>query len=607
MPTIPGRAGRWLVLALAGWLCLPLLVTTALAQESPALAPGAPAVVGNADGDPVLLRDGPGYDAAVLSSFPEGTTVGVGDGPIAAADGSRWYGVTVDGQAGYMDATYLVPAAAPVPEPPAAEATEPPTEPAEPAASDATAPTASEPEAAANAEDRPAETAVTTDAVNLRAEPRADAPVRAVVPAGSVVTRSGDVVDGFAPILYDGGGGWAAIAFLELGAGAPATTAQPAAPEPTVEPTVEPTAEPTPQPTTASSPAALGEASATDLLNLRAGPSYADEVLRVLPPGAPVEVTGAANAGFLPVLYNGTSGWIDAAYLEIGAAATPAPASPPAAETADAAGSATTTETVNLRAGPSEGEPIEVVLPAGATVETTGVPENGFYPVAFADQTGWVADAFLRFEGGTPSADATRDATPEASPTATPEATPVAAGEEDAEAAAADALGFTGIAWPVAGGTWSIMQGYNGSSHQNQDGLWQYYYSLDLVREEGETAGQTVVSPVNGTVRWTDPSTGGMSIDIGGGHAVAIFHVAVDPSLEAGDPLTQGQPVGTISGPGGPGFAGTPHLHFTLWETEDGGNWSRAAAPFVGPYAIAGQAFPDTGGSNQHRGTTFTP
>jgi murein DD-endopeptidase MepM/ murein hydrolase activator NlpD len=199
-----------------------------------------------------------------------------------------------------------------------------------------------------------------------------------------------------------------------------------------------------------------------------------------------------------------------------------------------------------------------------------------------------VAAEFLRLEGTAPP---TAGATPEA---ATPEATPAAA------------VG-SGLIWPVSGGPWEIMQGYNGSSHQNQDDLWQYYYSLDLVRSDGGTAGQTVVSPASGTVRWTDPSSGGISIDIGNGHAVALYHVAVDPSIAWGDLVAQGQLIGTVSGPGGPGFAGTPHVHFALWETTDGGNWSRSAAPFVGPYAIAGQEFPDTGGGNQHRGTTFTP
>ena len=32
-------------------------------------------------------------------------------------------------------------------------------------------------------------------------------------------------------------------------------------------------------------------------------------------------------------------------------------------------------------------------------------------------------------------------------------------------------LGAGGIIWPVSGGQWTIMQGYHGSSHQNQDSL----------------------------------------------------------------------------------------------------------------------------------------
>jgi murein DD-endopeptidase MepM/ murein hydrolase activator NlpD len=159
----------------------------------------------------------------------------------------------------------------------------------------------------------------------------------------------------------------------------------------------------------------------------------------------------------------------------------------------------------------------------------------------------------------------------------------------------------------VSGGTWSIMQGYNGSSHQNQDDLWQYYYSLDIVQEDGRTAGETVYSPVNGTVTWTDRSTGGISIDIGGGHAVAMFHVDFDRRFEAGTPVSQGEPMGSVSGSGGPGFAGSPHVHFTLWTSSDDGNWDRHAVPFTGPFAIEGMDFPDIGGGSQYAGTTFNP
>jgi hypothetical protein len=151
------------------------------------------------------------------------------------------------------------------------------------------------------------------------------------------------------------------------------------------------------------------------------------------------------------------------------------------------------------------------------------------------------------------------------------------------------------------------MQGYHGSSHENEDSLWQYAYSFDLARVDGNTAGQPIYSPVNGVVRWTDPSTGGISIDIGNGHAVAMFHVTFDGGLDAGTPVQQGELLGEISGPGGPGFMGTAHVHLTLWGTSDNGNWDRHAEPFTGQYTISGMDFPDTGGGDTYGGTQFSP
>ena len=79
------------------------------------------------------------------------------------------------------------------------------------------------------------------------------------------------------------------------------------------------------------------------------------------------------------------------------------------------------------------------------------------------------------------------------------------------------------------------------------------------------------------------------------------------PGLSAGDSVSQGQYVGTISGPGGNGYMGFEHIHINLWQTSDGGNWSRTAVPFSGDFAISGWDFPDTGGSNQYAGTVFYP
>jgi murein DD-endopeptidase MepM/ murein hydrolase activator NlpD len=239
-------------------------------------------------------------------------------------------------------------------------------------------------------------------------------------------------------------------------------------------------------------------------------------------------------------------------------------------------------------------------IPAGTSVETTGDPVDGFYSVAVNGLTGWISGAFLTFDGPRPGSESLDQ--PGSAKRSTPAAaTPQASDGSDANGAA------SGLIWPVSGGSWHILQGYDGSSHENESALWQYQYSLDLARDDGSTAGQPVIAPAAGTIRWFDPSTGGISIDIGNDHAVALFHVTVDPSLKVGQSLAQGSPIGKISGPGGPGFSDVAHVHLALWQTSDGGNWDRHAVPFVSPYTIDGQSFPDEGGSYQYSGYEFQP
>ncbi|HET7092928.1 MAG TPA: hypothetical protein VFI22_05600, partial [Thermomicrobiales bacterium] len=233
---------------------------------------------------------------------------------------------------------------------------------------------------------------------------------------------------------------------------------------------------------------------------------------------------------------------------------------------------------------------------------TTGDPVAGFYPVDFGGASGWVSGAFLTFDGPRPGSESTdQPAAANQTPAADPATPQAAASSSDADNVAA------GLIWPVSGGDWYVLQGYDGSSHQDESALWQYEYSLDLARKDGDTAGQQVIAPAAGTIRWFDPSTGGISIDIGDDHAVALFHVTVDPALKVGQALDQGSPIGTISGPGGPGFEGMAHVHLALWETDDGGNWDRHAVPFVAPYTIDGQSFPDNGGSYQYTDYEFHP
>ena len=63
---------------------------TAFAQS--ALYPGAVGLVANTGGEPVLLRETPSFDAAVLSSLAEGTPADILEGPVYSADGIAWQG-----------------------------------------------------------------------------------------------------------------------------------------------------------------------------------------------------------------------------------------------------------------------------------------------------------------------------------------------------------------------------------------------------------------------------------------------------------------------------------------------------------------------------------
>ena len=349
---------------------------------------------------------------------------------------------------------------------------------------------------------------------------------------------------------------------------------------------------------------------ATADLNFRADPSSDSATLWVIPAGTPLAPTGDWVDAFAGVVVDGQFGWVDGAYLGDGSAVTPDPqaapeqapdvqllqdAAPLPAPVTDSGTEdllATTLSDINLRDAPDANAMVLGILPAGSEL-TALTGEGGYWQVTDGVMTGWVDAAYVQvtvdyLQRGKKNRDKN-------------------GGNRGNNATASGDAPAGGIAWPVSGGTWSVLQGYNGSSHQNQDDLWQYYYSLDIVQDDGRTAGQTVYSPVNGTVTWTDRSTGGISIDIGGGHAVAMFHVDFDGRFDAGTPVSQGEPMGAISGPGGPGYAETPHLHFTLWTSNDEGNWDRHAVPFTGPFAIEGTDFPDIGGGSQYAGTAFNP
>lgn len=128
-------------------------------------------------------------------------------------------------------------------------------------------------------------------------------------------------------------------------------------------------------------------ATTTDSLNLRSGPSLSDRVLRTMPRGATVTLTGRTSNGFQFVNYNGTNGWAFATWLAVNKA-------PASGSTA-----ATTTDVLNLRSGPGTSNSVIVVMPRGATVTLTGKTQNGFRSLTYAGYSGWASDAYLRVTG----------------------------------------------------------------------------------------------------------------------------------------------------------------------------------------------------------------
>jgi uncharacterized protein YgiM (DUF1202 family) len=633
-----GFCGRWFrlaaIVALVAIAIGPGLHSPRHAAADTDLLIGGEAAIAYADGDQVRLRGSPGSDQEVVTSFPEGTTLTVLDGPVEASDGSFWYQVTDGTSTGYMVETYLALAAQETSEESAVVA---------------------------------AATMVTTDALNLRSGPSANNSILLVMPAGASVQTTGAMQNGFTQLTYQGTTGWAASQYLSSGGTSSGTTAivvdgalnlrsGPSTSDSVVavmpdgaEVTVTGAAQNGFYPVTYGNQSgwAFGEflsfdgggsgsgeivetAATTSALNLRAGSSLSSAVLLVIPSGVSVGITGAAENGFYPAQYNGVDGWASGDFLDF-----------EGSDPVEIIDTAVTTDSLNLRSGPGTGNSVRTVMPAGAEVGIIGAEQNGFYPVRFNDIDGWAAGQYLDFGSEAPVEPTPAWTTAVLNFRSGPNLTSsvlsvIPAGAEVTVTGAAQGgfypirynsadgwvsgtyLTFDepdddgpgevgGIVWPVSGGTWEITQGYNGFSHINGNGGWQYRYSFDIARADRNTAGVSVYSPVSGVVRWTERSSGGITIDRENGYAFAMFHLTVDRGWQPGDRINQGDYIGTVSGPGGEGFVDFAHIHLTAWETTDGGNWSRIAVPFTGVNAINGVDYPADGSYSQWNGTRFTP
>jgi uncharacterized protein YgiM (DUF1202 family) len=242
---------------------------------------GGWAVIANANGDNVRLREDPGSAAPIVASYPEGTTVEVLDGPVAAPeDGSLWYQVAVDRQSGFIIADYLTPAAGDLP-------------------------ALDNPDGGAPRTVTGSAFIVNTDGdgIRCRAAPSTDAAILDRFVEGDSVDLLGEPVDGWQPVHCAGQSGYVASQFIgtgDLPADAPTPTAPPA-----TDGAVD------------IASTGMGQVRGTngDGVRCRAQASLSAAIIVVLPEGTQVPLRGAAKGDWQPVTCAGKKGFISTLYI----------------------------------------------------------------------------------------------------------------------------------------------------------------------------------------------------------------------------------------------------------------------------------------------------
>ena len=125
-----------------------------------------------------------------------------------------------------------------------------------------------------------------------------------------------------------------------------------------------------------------GNAETSDSVNLRGGPSTDDDIITVLEEGQRLSIAGVSQNDFYLVDVNGARGWVFKEYLK-----------PDDGKVGDDIGFVT--DEVNFRAGPSTSDDVYQVVPEGSVTVVTGSEKNGFIPVVFRDQAGWISSDYL--------------------------------------------------------------------------------------------------------------------------------------------------------------------------------------------------------------------
>lgn len=242
-------------------------------------------------------------------------------------------------------------------------------------------------------------TVAATTAVNVRLGPSTTTDKIGLLAPGSTVTQRGETADGWTPVVFNGRDAWVAAQYL--------VSTQP----------MSHTATP------------IGTATASATVNIRARATVFSEILGRLAEGQRISMLGEATNGWTPVDYAGKQAWISSQYLQVSddpepvtsqpqvsqlgvsqlGASQPAsnapatqPDSPSSASQASTASTAPAAVTqavantvVHVRERATTASPSRGLLADGESIGVTGASQNGWTPVTYKNEPGWVASRYL--------------------------------------------------------------------------------------------------------------------------------------------------------------------------------------------------------------------
>jgi uncharacterized protein YgiM (DUF1202 family) len=194
-----------------------------------------------------------------------------------------------------------------------------------------------------------------TEGVNVRSGPRTKSPIVGGLYRGQTVTAIRSA-DGWTTVRFNGTTAYIASRYLTAGAKLPA-------------------------------PSEIGAGTVkitTTDLNLRTGPGLSYPVIRVLPEGLAVTLTGKTARGFAEVLAGSSQGWSSLQYLASSANALPV-----------VVGTRTAMADLNIWATSTTTTEIIAEVKKGGTVSITGATQNARAQIIFNNAIRWVTAKYL--------------------------------------------------------------------------------------------------------------------------------------------------------------------------------------------------------------------